>query len=381
MRAKALGLRVVAIDGDPAAPGLALADVGEAINITDPHAVTDCARRHGVRGVWAGAEAGVLAASAAATELDLPGVPPAVARCMRDKAAMRAALDQAGVPNVAYREAADLASAEQAAAELGLPVIVKPADGNASKGVRAVDHPADIALAFASAAKRAASGRVLIEEFVEGPEFNVDGLVHQGRFILGGITGKVVSPLPHRFDTGIYMPTGLGEAAESEIAAAVAQALEAVGYTTGAAHVEIILSPKGPRIVEMAARPGGGRIPSDLIPLTYGVDYVADSLRIALGEAPVESRRYTKGAALYWTPTHSGVVTAVEGVEAARATPGVCDVVVHAKPGDVMTHTVDCATRDKVGYVLAAGETLGEAVAACTEARDRIRIVTKPTLG
>jgi biotin carboxylase len=378
-KAEAMGLFAIAADGDPAAAGLALAGAQAVVNITDADALTAVAREHQADAIYPAAEAGVLASAIAAGRLGLPGVSPETARYMRDKLAMRQALEAAGVANVPYRAVKSVSEAEAAAAELGLPVIVKPADGNASKGVRQVDYIEDMVLAFNTAFPRSASGTVMVEDYVEGAEYNVDGLVYEGKYRLGGITGKDVSPLPFRFDMGIYMPPMLDAATENLIEATVAEALRAVGFHTGTSHVEVILSPDGPRIVEMAGRPGGGRIPTDLIPLTYGLDYVADAFRIVLGEAPREQRRFERGTAVYWLETRSGVVTQVTGIEDAKALPGVRDVVVPAKPGDIMQHIVDCATRDRVGYVLVEADSAEEAQARALTTRAAVTIHVDPT--
>jgi biotin carboxylase len=378
-KAKAMGFHAIAMDGDPEAPGLAYGDVAIEGNITDADEIIRVAQEHQADGIYPAAEACVVAAAQAAQAIGLPGVSPETATFMRDKLAMRQALDGAGVANVAYRAVTTAEDANAAALALGLPVIVKPADGNASKGVRQVEHIEDMVLAFTQAQGFAPSGTVLIEEFVEGDEYNVDGMVFEGRYRLGGITGKERSPLPFRFDLGIFMPPLLDDETAQAVEDTVAQALSAVGYHTGTSHVEIILSPRGPRIVEMAGRPGGGRIPTDLVPMTYGMDFMADALRIVLGEAPCESHQFERGTAVYWVPTPAGVVISIEGADEARAIVGVEDVVITAQPGDVMGHVVDCVTRDRVGYVYAAADTVEEAMAIAYRARACCAIITSPT--
>jgi len=373
-----MGLRVVAVDGNASAPGLAMADAGIVADITSVSELTGVAREQSAAGIWPGAELGVIAAAGACAELGLVGVGPEVAQPMRNKLMLRRALDAAGVPNVPYGEASTLEAAEDVGRRLGLPVVVKPADGNASKGVQVVDDMADMALAFGKA--RSVSGVALIEGYLEGEEYHVDGLVYDGAFILGGITGKERSSLPYRYDIGIWMPPMIGSEQEGLLAATVEAALRAVGCDVGTVHAEVILSADGPRLVEMAWRPGGARIPTDLIPATYGMDYTADSLRIALGEAPIESRKFEKGTAVYWIPSRSGVVTEVTGVDEARAMDGVMDVVINVQSGDTLGHIIDCVSRDRIGHVYAAADTPEEAMAIAKRARDAIEVHTNPTL-
>ena len=108
---------------------------------------------------------------------------------------------------------------------------------------------------------------------------------------------------------------------------------------------------------------------------------MADSLRIALGEPPVEQRTCERGVALFWVPTRSGVVTRIEGLDEAAALPGLVEVVMSVKAGDIMQHVVDCVTRDKVGYVLATGASARDAVATAKRARGLVRVLTEPVTG
>jgi biotin carboxylase len=379
-RAQGLGLTAAAMDGSPGAPGLSSADIGESGDIRSPGAVTEAARRHAVQAVFAASELAVEAAAKANAALGLPGASPGVARLVRDKAAMRQALEDAGLPNPAYARVETLAEAEQAVEAIGLPAMVKPADANASKGVRRLDAVEELPLAFELAKARSYGGGVLVEEYMDGEEYCVDGLAFDGVYLPGGITGKERSGGPYRFDTGIYMP-GLPEGPETDaVEACLAEALSAIGYATGIVHGEVIVTDAGPRIVEIAGRPGGGRIPTDLIPLTYGYDLMADAFRAALGREPAGTRGPAKGAALYWFTSGSGLVTRIEGLEEVRALPGVRDAVCQLAPGDVIQHSADCTDRDKLGYVMTAADSSREAVAIAKAARDRLRIVTSKTL-
>jgi len=378
-KAREMGLFAVAVDGNPEAPGLTHADVAEVANILNPAELVRVGRQHGVDAIYAAAEPAVEAVAQAGQELDLPGLPTEVAFRVRNKLAMREALHAQGVPGPAYRGVRSPREAEAAAREIGLPVIVKPADANASKGVQRVDYIEDIPLAYAMALKYTRSQTVLVESFMEGEEFNVDGLMFDGEYLPGGLTGKERCAPPYRYDMGIYMPPLVEAAVQASVVDAVRTALRAIGFVSGTTHVEVILTAEGPRIVEMAGRPGGGRIPTDFIPRVYGMDYMADALRISLGEAPRERPRHERGCAMYWIPSRSGVVTEIRGVERARALPGVEDLVVSVKPGEVLGHVVDCVTRDRIGYVLAAGDSAEEAIARAKAARDAVEVVTQPS--
>lgn len=371
-----MGIRTVAADGDAEAPGFEFADTAETINILSSEALVACAHRHGVDGVYPAAELAVEAVSIAASELRLPGVSPDVATRVRNKAAMRRALDAGGVPNPQYREVKTLDKAREAVEAIGLPVIVKPSDANSSKGVQQIDALDELEDAVALAVQYSFTDTALVEEYLDGEEFCVDGLVYRGEYIAGGITGKEMSPLPYRFDKGIFMPPNNSQAECAAIEECARLALRAIGFENGIVHLEVIVTDKGPRIVEIAGRPGGGRIPTDLIPTAYGHDFIGDSIRIALGEAPVSGRRHKRGVALFWIEADPGIVQEVVGRDEALALDGVEEVVVQAKVGVELKPIVDCVTRDAVGYVYTSGATADEAIAAANRARSVCKIIT-----
>ncbi len=374
------GIETVAMDGNPNAPAFAAADAAETGDLQHADAVAEVATRHAVNGIYPAAEWGVEAGFTAAHRLGLPGLTPEVANRARNKFAMREALETAGVPNPKFRQVDSLEAAEHAAQEIGLPVIVKPVDGNASRGVRRLDYIDDMSLAFAMAEKESASGKVMIEGFCEGDEFNIDGLMYDGTFIPGGITGKERPASHTRFDLGIFMPPGLSGDQEAELIALSERACRAIGLQSGTVHMEIITTEHGPRVIEIAARPGGGRIPTDLIPMTYGMDIMADAFRIALGEPPQESRKFEKATAVYWLPARPGVVSEIVGEDEARRLPNVVELHVFVKPGDAVQHIVDCVTRDRIGYVYTRGENVAEAVATAKQVLEQCCVVTRPTV-
>jgi biotin carboxylase len=375
-RAREMGIRTIAADGNPDAEGLSLADACAVVDITHGDALARLAAHHGADGIYPASEWSIEACAAARERLGLPGVAPEVALRMRDKAAMRESLAAAGVPCPAFACVHTPDEAREALLRTGLPAIVKPADGNASRGARKVAAADRLADAFDTARRQSRSGAVLVESFLEGPEYGVDGLVYAGAYTLGGISEYVRSAPPYAYNHGLFMPPACDGAAAAAMTDTVARALAAVGFTHGTTHCEVILTPDGPRIVEMAGRPGGARIATHLIPIAHGMDYIAGSLRIALGLPPGVEAGSRRAAAIYWMEARPGFVAHVEGLDAARARPGVVEADVRLAPGDRVVAVVDCATRDTIGHVVAEAETPAEALARAQDAAAAVRLET-----
>ena len=182
--AKRMGLRVVAADGNPASPGLALADVGSVINILDAEECLALARREKVDGVvHICSEVSMYAMGRINEELGLHGIDSATAVRCTNKQEMRRAFEAAGAPSP---RSTGVTTAEEAvaAAAIGRPAIVKPARNSGSRGVTRLaegDGPEAVVAAFEYAMAESRDPMALVEEYVTGPEFSVEILAWAGR--------------------------------------------------------------------------------------------------------------------------------------------------------------------------------------------------------
>jgi len=370
---------------DAASPVLKAAEEAHVGNCLDAARIVAVARSARVDGLYPPPEPAVAAAAKAVAELGLPGIGPAAAGLTRNKLAMREALAAAGLPNPPFRGARTVEEAEEAGRALGLPLIVKPADSFRSIGLRQVDRRAELSLAFARAARSSCAGArgsyaeaVLLEGVMAGEECSVDAIVREGKVQSGAVVGRERSGPPLCLYDGMFAPAALDEAARETLLEFVDAALRALGVVNGCVHAEVMMTQDGPRAIEVAAYPAATALPVDVAAMAGGPDGEANALRAAVGDPLPLHCGGAEAAALYWIPTRSGVVTEIRGLDAARAVEGVREVVMTAKPGDVMGHVVDCPTRDRVGYVVATGATTAAAVGAAKRARDCCEVVTTP---
>lgn len=330
-------------------------------------------------GVIAASEDAVVPVAKAASELGLPGVSPWAATRTRNKVALRQALSAKGLPNPAYREAVEPGEAERAAHELGLPVVVKPVDGYAGLGVRRVDHVEDMALAFPQAQRHSAQGLVIVESFLDGPEFSVEGIKVDGEFHVFAIASRERAGSEYPYTTAIAMPADVTTSAQGSLVAMARASLTAIGMMTGPAHVECILTDRGPFVIEIGAYTGAARIESSLVAHSTGFDPLRASLRVAIGESLPSVTGETRGAAVCWFKARPGVISGVDGIEEAKQQPGIERVVVGVKTGDSISHVRDSRARDRIGHVLATGSSAAEALERAKRASGICRIVTQPT--
>ncbi len=377
-KARALGLHPIAIDreGDPdvtVAP-----DERDSAMWLDASAIVRIAREQRVDGIYPPLEPAVAAAAQAASDLGLPGLTADAAARVCDKLSMRETLAAAHIGTTRFRGVHSVQEAEDAADAFSLPVVLKPADSSGGIGVRRVDQIEDISLAFAQAVRSSPSKVVLVESLMEGEEFCLDGFVRDGIFTVVGMMGRERSTQPVCIVTAAFAPPVSDAAACERLRRAASAALAALGIRSGWVHVDMIETTQGPEVVEVTGYPAAWRIPRDLTLLASGIDTVEACLRLSVGETPALDKREARGAAICWIPTRSGIVREIWGLDEARAVPGVEEVTVFASPGQIMGHVVDCASRDRVGYVVATGPTAAAALAAAAQARDLCRVLTSP---
>ena len=173
LRARELGLRVIAVDRNAEAAGLAEADTAEVVDFVDLDAVVDVARRHGVDGVLTvSADRAVPVVAAVAEALGLPGIGTETAHLMTHKVAMRRCLAEAGVPQPRFAAARSLHEGYAAVETVGFPAVLKPADSGGQRGVFRLDSIDDLEAHLHTALSESPTEEAIIESYHEGIELN-----------------------------------------------------------------------------------------------------------------------------------------------------------------------------------------------------------------
>ena len=375
-----LGLKIVAIDPDPTAPGLELATIGLVYDLADQDAILAEARKHEIDGIMTmAADYPMPTIGHVCAALDLPGPhPDAVARAT-NKRLMRIALSAAGVRCPRFFHVDSLAQARQAVSDLGAPVVFKPAMSQGGRGVTRIPagcSDAGIERAFLRALRETRKDDVLVEEFVDGPEFSIETLTHAGTTKVVAVTDKLTSGAPYFVELGHNQPSRWSTDQVELLCDTAIQAVTALGIDRAAGHTEIRLGSSGPVVMEVAARLGGGFITSHLVPFSTGVDLVAAAIRLAMGAAPdLLPRKEGRAAAVRFLSAPSGVVTRVEGLDAARRMEGVEEIEIYVQPNDYLGPLMDASGR--AGHVICRAQEPERAILLAERAMRSIRILTE----
>lgn len=299
---------------------------------------------------------------------DLPGPNPAsIERCC-NKFTQRQLLAEAGVPMPAYRLAMNAADVKISAAQIGLPVILKPAAGSGSSGVRLcrdVDELAEhTAHLFGGKHTWVSSPRILVEEFAQGPFYTVHTMGNE----VVGIEAAAFHHPPHFvFREGTF-PAQLSDDEHRRIADVSLSCLRALGLGWGPSATEVRWTKRGPVVIEVNPRIDGG---PQQVELAYGVDLITEHLKLVIGEECDLRRSHSLISA--WRsllPDRDGTLDWIDGHSRAAAVPGVAEVKFYVEPGTPIVRKGDF--QDSLGYVIAVSPSLAQTEAILQHAIDFI---------
>jgi biotin carboxylase len=370
VQARERRLRVVAVDRNPDAPGLRLADVPEVVDFADVDAVEEVARRHDVDGVLTvSADRAVPVVAAVAERLGLPSIGTEVAHRMTHKLAMRRTLAEEGIPQPGYAAVRNLAEGRSAIESVGLPAVLKPVDSGGQRGVFRIDAPGDLESHLHSALAESPAREAILEGFVEGTEMNGIVVVRGGDARLVTLSDRLRPP-GVGFGVGwIHLYPATIHSDQLALAEHVAErSVAALGLRDGIAFPQLIASPDGGvSVVEVAARIPGGQM-ADLVRHAVGVDLVELAFCFALGEeVPDElaTPRFSQPLAIRFLtaspgPLPTGRVTRIGMLDPVLASDGVVQAETYLVEGETIRPVR--LDGDRRGYVIATADTSIEAL-------------------
>jgi biotin carboxylase len=364
LRAKELGLRVVAVDRNRDAVGLEHADEAHVVDFADVEGVIDVARRSGIDGVLTvSADRAVPVVAAVAEDLGLPGIGRQTAHLMTHKVAMRRRLAEGGVPQPRFAAVRARREARPAGETVGFPAVLKPADSGGQRGLFLLRSADDLDRHLHAALAESPSGEAIVEAYTEGLELNGLVVARGGEPYLLLLSDRL-RPQGEGFGVGwihSYPSRLFGDVLEEAERVAL-RAVRTLGLRDGIAFPQLIVSEGQALVVEVAARIPGGQM-ADLAFHALGVDLVEIALRQALGEEVgddiVVPRRSRPTAIRFLTakpgPLPTGKVTKVSGLERVLQAPGVVQADVFLQEGETIRPVR--LDGDRRGYVIATGDT------------------------
>lgn len=379
-KAREMGYYVIAADDDPNAPGMALAD--KAIvpgGLMDEAKMVAIAKEEQVDGViHPCSEVAMNVMGRINDELHLCGISKEIAIRATNKHLMREAFEKYGAPS----PKSILTKDEEDAwcifcEEFNTNAILKPSRNSGSRGIAKVEKGIskdEFVLLYRRALDESRDHQVLIEQFIEGPEFSVEVIVWKGEPHVLAVTDKKTTEAPYFVELGHNQPSVYPEEIQQKLKDGAVAGCKALGLTNCAAHCELKIQKGEAYLMEIGARMGGDFISTELTHLSSGIDMVAATINVVLGVEPnlkpVEEKH---GVAIrYFTPK-PGKVVSIENTKALNRTD-VYDAEIYVKSGD-MVHEVK-SSLDRSGHVIVTAPTVRDAINLAEIIIDEVKITT-----
>src|ERR1700754_3482767 len=249
-RAKEMGLHVVVSDVDPNAPGFAFADSCLIADVYGPAETAAAAERYSrkirkIDGVLCVAADAPVTAATVAQRLRLPGLPVHVAELACDKLQMKRAFRSAGVAAPWFQEVATPQELQRIAIERGRDLVIKPVDSRGSRGVQRLAQVQDLPKAFMLARSYSPSERVMVEQYLEGPQVSTESVISGSRCYTPGFSDRNYEYLeryaPFFIENGGDLPSNLSPDIQAKVRDLVARAAGAMGITDGTVKGDIVI--------------------------------------------------------------------------------------------------------------------------------------------
>ena len=374
VEAKRLGLSTAVLDYDDQCPGRALADQFYLQSTIDEEAVLFSARHFKADGIITlGTDWPMRSVAYASEAMQLPAIAYEAAGRSTNKIDMIKQLAKGRIAHPAFLFYNVL---EQSLTDIidhiPLPCIIKPVDASGSRGVVILNHWDDLSDAISYSAAQSKSGHLIIQEFMVGPEVSVEIMILDGQPHVLAITDKLTSGSPYFIETKHTQPSRLSPDQQQQIARLAQDSCRALDLTMGAAHVEIIYTATGPKIVEVGPRMGGDFIATHLVPLSTGSNMTQLVILQAIGLSPRLPETVDRGSCIQYIDRGRGIITGENNLPEILALPGIVQAGIYLLPGSRIGEVRSSA--DRLGYIIATSETADEADRLADEA-DRQLIV------
>ncbi|MDK3835587.1 ATP-grasp domain-containing protein [Staphylococcus pseudintermedius] len=352
IEAKRQGYRVVLMtDHDPQLIDSGLDEVIE-IDTYDETAVVEAViayhQQHHLSGILTWSDKDVELVAQLNDRLQLPGIPVSHVKNARNKYLMRMAFDQ--VPDISpdYENVRSEVDLRHAVARIGTPGILKPVGASGSKGIFKIESEECIEYVYETLRHATSPERdkvyhyypndYIYEGYLVGEEVSVEGVVQNGEVRIAGITDKAVTP-EYSLEYIAIFPSDKNAALQQEIKTKATQAIQSLGIDHCAFHLEGRVTKDGFKVIESAARPGGGFIASHLIPGASGHSYIEKILDVAVGNDVTEKwptfDQTSKKMCFYSVMAEqAGIFKGVQGLDRLVEIPGVHYVVSLKNYGD-----------------------------------------------
>lgn len=370
LRAKRMGLYTVGIDPCADAVCRDVVDAFEVVGGQDYKGTCAVVEKYGINAiVTAATDKPLVMMARIAEKYGFPFYSVETAQWSTDKYQMKYRFELGDVPHAQGR----LISKVEEAEGLVFPVIVKPRDNSGSRGVKLCRNAEELKVSIEEALENSKLDTVLVEEFIEGPEYSIEGLHYDGKSEVIQFTEKKTTEFPYNVELGHKQPANLTDAQKNAIREIVFKIGKALKFENCPSHTELKINERGIFVIETSPRLGGDYITSALVPLSTGINMEDQLLHIALGEkVDSVSGRFEKASGVCFLNLPCGIVTAIDdAIKEISFWPNIKEFSTSLKVGDEI-HSIT-SSLNRYGQFIVQSDSRVDVNEKMVEYEDRIK--------
>ena len=380
-KAREMGYYVIAADDDPDAPGMALADKtivpGGLMNEEKMVAIAKEEQVDGV--IHPCSEVAMNVMGRINDELHLSGISKEIAIRATNKHLMREAFEKYGAPSPKSILTKDEEDAWKIFCEqFTTNAILKPSRNSGSRGIAKIEKgitKEEFVELYRRALDESRDHSVLIEQFIEGPEFSVECIVWLGEPHVLAVTDKKTTEAPYFVELGHNQPSIYPQEVQQKLKGGAVAGIKALGLTNCAAHCELKLQDGEVYLMEIGARMGGDFISTELTHLSTGIDMVAATINVVLGIEPnLQPSEERHGVCIrYFTPK-PGKLIAINTHDVLKDRH-IYDAEIYHRVGDIIPEVK--SSLDRSGHVIVTEDTPQNAIRLADAIIDNVKFITE----
>lgn len=383
-KAKDMGIYVIAADGNKNAEGLKYADKAIVVNITSEEDVLKVAREERIDGViHPCSEVAMNVMGRLNDELGLSGITREQAIRATNKHLMREAFERGGAPSPKSILTKSVEDAWTQFQKLDGDGILKPSRNSGSRGIAKViksgrdeenTSKENFCRLYDVALNESRDKSVLLEQFIEGPEFSIEIIVWNGRVNVLTVTDKKTTGTPHFVELGHNQPSCYSADEVETLKAAAVAGVKALGVNNCACHAEAKLMDGKAYLMEIGARLGGDFISTELTHLSTGIDMVAAAIDVALGTEPdLGIKEKPKGVCIRYFCPKPGKLVNISNTEILNDAHVYLWEIYH-KVGDEIPEVTSSLSRS--GHVIVTEDSPQKAIALAEKIINEVKFET-----
>ena len=342
-RAKLMGLYTVGIDPAKDATCKNEVDAFEVVDGQDFEETCAVVDKYGIDAiVTAATDKPLVMMARIAEKYGFPFYSVETALWSTDKFQMKRRFIEGGIPCAKGRLVKSVSEVE----DFEYPVIIKPRDNSGSRGVKLCRCKEELEASMSEAFEVSKLDTILVEEFIEGPEYSIEGLHYDGKSEVIQYTEKKTTEFPYNVELGHIQPANISDGNQQKIREIITKIGSALHFENCPSHTELKINNRGIFVIETSPRLGGDYITSTLTPLSTGVNLEDQLLHIALGDkVAIEPKLVQFSGIRFFAFEEGRVIKHVPDAEFVKDWPHVVDFSLSLNRGDKVNRITSSLNR------------------------------------